>query len=509
MLKSLTNQKELLILFFVMCLFKYPYRKLVFFSLIVFLITSYFSIGYFHPDEHFQILEFVNYKLGNIPTQYLPWEFHEQIRPTLQPILALLIIKILNAISLYNPFVCVLFLRFVTALIAWYILYKISFLLINNFSSEISRKIFLFLSFFLGFVPFISVRFSSENYSTITFLSAIYILIKYRYVIVEKIQYKLFFVGLLLGFSFFFRFQIVFAIIGLLLWLVFINKTKWENIVIVSLSGIIAIVICVLLDSWFYGKFVFTPYNYFYSNIVESKAAGFGVERWWFYFLRFSQDVSPVFGAFLVLSFLIGLVKRPKDLLVWCIIPFLGAHFIIAHKEMRFLFPIVFLFTYIISFGIEYLIGLFKIQRYGQLIFILIIISNIPFLLNNMFNPADNALYCCKYLYEKSSIKNTILISREKGTIYKYGLKMYFYESQNIKTIEYKNDEDFNKCIDTCKLDTIYVLEKKLMPERKYIGYSNKCVFKLYPGWILKFNFNNWQSRANILNIQELIKEKT
>ena len=489
-------------------LFKKPYNNILFFSLLVYLITAYSSIGYYHIDEHFQILEFSIYKLGSLPAEKLPWEFQEQMRPTIQPIIALVMIKILNAFSVFNPFLYALFLRLISAVAAWFVLYKLSFLLINNFSFEISKKIFLFLSLLLGFAPFINVRFSSENYSAITFLSALYLIIKYRYIIAEKIQYKLIFTGLLLGFSFFFRFQIAFAIIGLGIWLLIINKTKWQNLTIIVLSGACAILICVLADSWFYGKFVFTPYNYFFANIVNHKAADFGVQPWWYYFSVFIHEVSLPFGILLLLLFFIGLIKRPKDPIVWCLIPFLIAHFYIGHKEPRFLFPILFLFTYLTVFGIEYLVMISKAQKYWRLIFILIVACNLPPLLYNMFSPADNGLYFYKYLYEKSPKSELVYISRESNTFNKWSLETNFYNSPNIKSIELKNDTDFTNYLNKCESDTLYVLEKEFISQRKYPGYTNKCIEMLYPNWVLKFNFNDWQSRTSISNIQELIKEK-
>ena len=76
----------------------YQKNKLYLFSYLFLILSSIFSVGFYHPDEHYQILEFANYKLGNINSSQLPWEFHEKIRPTLQPLLALITIKILNCI---------------------------------------------------------------------------------------------------------------------------------------------------------------------------------------------------------------------------------------------------------------------------------------------------------------------------------------------------------------------------------------------------------------------------
>ncbi len=54
-------------------------------SLILHLICTYFSVGYHSIDEYFQILEFLNFKLGQSPESALPVEFAERMRPWLQP----------------------------------------------------------------------------------------------------------------------------------------------------------------------------------------------------------------------------------------------------------------------------------------------------------------------------------------------------------------------------------------------------------------------------------------
>lgn len=488
-------------------LIKTPYSKLILISLIIYLITAYFSSGYYHPDEHFQILEFCNYKLGKSPATDLPWEFHDKMRPTLQPVIAMLLIKVLTLFSISNPFTYSLIFRFITALLSWFVLFKLSTLLIKEFSSDAGKKIFIFLSFLSGFAPFLNVRFSSETYSAITFLGALYFIIKYHNVLSEKVHIKMIFTGMLLGFSFFFRFQIAFAIIGLVLWLLIINKTKLMNLIFIALSGMVAVIICVALDSWFYGQFVFTPYNYFFNNIIQNKIAHFGASPWWYYIEHLIHNSLAPFWILLVFFFFYGLYKKPKDIFTWCLVPFLLFHFIIVHKEMRFMFPITFGFTYMVAVGIDNIINIQKVRKYGQTIFVLLVVLNTPLLLNNMLLLADNVLSAYQYLYNRSPDKETVLLSRGLNCFYKWGLKINFYNSPNVKCIEFKDDEDFQNYVATNMSDTLYVLENKLLPVKEYKGYSNKCVYKLYPDWILWFNINNWESRTSILNIQELIKK--
>jgi len=485
-----------------------PYKKLFLISLLVYIITAYFSIGYYHPDEHFQILEFCNYKLGNSPAIDLPWEFHEKIRPALQPTIAFVLIKIFNALSINNPFTHALILRIFTAILSWFVICKTALLLVDKFSFKIGKTIFLFLSLLLGFIPFINVRFSSETLAGITFLSAIYFVLKLQFQTAKKKQLQLIYIGLLFGFSFFFRYQIAFAILGLVLWLVIINKMRRWDLVIIALSGIIAISMCVLIDYWFYGKFEFTPYNYFIANIVQKRAANFGVEPWWYFFSNFIQRIPTPFGILLLLLFFIGLFKNPKDVFVWCLIPFLLAHFVIAHKEMRFLFPIVFGFTYLSALGIEHIIQILKLQKFGKFIFILIIVINAPSLIYNMLMPADKELYFYKFLYDKSPKRETVLISRDLDFVNQWGLKSNFYNLPNIIFIEMFSDKSIMDLLSKYKPDSLYILTEKNLPEILYKGYNNKCVYTLYPDWGLWFNLRDLERKDSKLSLQELTRIK-
>ncbi len=53
--------------------------------LLVNVITAYFSVGYYHTDEHVHILGFMNYKLGQNPQNNLPIEFFLQMRSWMLP----------------------------------------------------------------------------------------------------------------------------------------------------------------------------------------------------------------------------------------------------------------------------------------------------------------------------------------------------------------------------------------------------------------------------------------
>lgn len=489
-------------------IFKSPYKNIFILSLLVYLITAFCSAGYLHPDEHFQILEFCNYKLGKSPISDLPWEFYEKIRPALQPALACFIIKILNFVSISNPFTYTIIFRILTALLSWFIVSKTSLLLINDFSSENGKKIFLFLNFFLWFIPFISVRFSSENYAAITFLSSVYLVVRYNDKASNKNLFQLIIAGLLLGFSIFFRFQVCFAIIGLGFWLILVNKMRWENLLILIMSGTCAIAFCIYLDFWFYGKFVFTPANYFFANIIENKAANWGTLPWWYYFVFFILNAIPPISILLLIFFLIGLFRKKTNIFTWCIIPFLIGHFVVGHKEMRFMFPMLFGFIYLAAIGIDYFLVNRKFEKTLRFLFIFSVVINTPLLIVKMLTPAQEAICYYKYLYNYSSKKEIVLLCNEKNIYDLVGLQANFYKSSNIKCIVLNDDMKISDYLNKYKPDSILQLERNITAGNKFAGYKNETIYCLFPRWVVHFNFNNWESRARIWKIQKLKKIK-
>jgi len=86
-------------------------------GVIVYGTTAWCSVGHYGTDEHFQILEFANYKLGLTPINDLPWEFPARVRSGLQPMLAYGAIRAADTLGANSPFTQVFLLRLITGLL--------------------------------------------------------------------------------------------------------------------------------------------------------------------------------------------------------------------------------------------------------------------------------------------------------------------------------------------------------------------------------------------------------
>jgi phosphatidylinositol glycan class B len=308
-----------------------PYIKLGLLALILgHGIAAFTSFGFHHPDEHFQILEWANYFVGNTPDgSHLPWEFASQIRPWFQPMIHAFFIKLFTVMGIYEPFSAAVFFRLAYAFAnIWSLL-----ALWNHFQKKhnLSDKWFLILGS-MWFFPYIHVRTSSENLAGIFTCFALLSLVR------SPSSY--FKAGLLFGFAFITRNQIALGLAGLAAALLIqdrgIRKGHW-----ILFSGfLIPVGIGTLLDRWGYGNWVFTPYRYYKINIVQNVAASFNPYPWYQYLIWVVELLPfisiPLFYGMLRFSF-----KNRLNLFGWFSLSFFFLHWLITNKEYRFLFPVL------------------------------------------------------------------------------------------------------------------------------------------------------------------------
>lgn len=309
------------------------------FAIVAIIVTAINSVGYHHADEHYQIIEFANYFLGNVDANDLPWEFKARIRPSVQPLIAAGFFKTLNLLGLNDPFVLTMFLRISTGLFGLWVYVIFLQTWVNREVQAKGIPVLLALSaFFLWFMPYLLVRFSSENLSSLFFLWGL------AHYFSNRENKQLVFVGLLLGLSFTFRFQMAIAVAGFVAWLVIVERIRISETLSILIGGVFGLIVLLICDYWFYGEFVFSSWNYLSSNLIEGKAASFGVDPWSMYFEELWVYLTTVGAMLCLVGFSLWVYHYKKSPFLWILIPFLLIHSLIGHKEFRFLFPIVFVF---------------------------------------------------------------------------------------------------------------------------------------------------------------------
>ena len=479
-------------------------KKYIYGSALLFIIASIYSVGYFHPDEHFQILEFALYKLNGTNPNNLAWEFAATIRPGLQPFIAYSVLKVGGALGITNPFVIAFILRLLSAILSFgTILYLYKALLRNDKLQVLQHPKFnnayILLAFLSWYVVFLGVRFSSETWGMALFGLGIATWLRHK-------PYWL--VGLLMGLSFVCRFQMVFMIAGFGIYLLCILK-QWKVIVPLVLGFCMALAIGTLADYWLYGKWVFTAYNYFFENIIAGKAANFGTYPWYFYIVRNIGFGLPPFSIFIIVSVFAFFYFYPKHWLTWVLVPFLLVHFIVGHKEVRFIFPILLYLPYILVAVVN---TLRTTHKYHNIYSVLYKIKNwavptyitlqIIMLLFTSFTAINYTVPTQQYIYNNCTTNDKVYCLT-KSPYVEGGNVAAFYQKQNvlIQTIANLNEYDANMQTNA-NLYVIAPSSNQLLSNKQYTLCYNSL-----PQWVVaNFNYNNWIQRSNTWCVYKLVK---
>lgn len=465
-----------------------------FLALVVYVITAWNSQGYFHPDEHYQIIEFSGLKLGTTTPEKLAWEYNKKMRPAIQPAICYIVFTTLDAAGMTDPYNKAFVLRLLSALLAITIIHFFIRSSQNRVDPK-NRNVYYLLSYFLWFLPFLNVRFSSENWSGLFFLAAVAAIWHNQ----SKTTFGFLLTGAFAGCSFLCRFQSAFLLAGLILWLIFIARAKWRNLLALCFSGLVVILIGVLIDRWFYGEYIITSWNYFDQNFMHGVAATFGVAPWYRILSYIISLPGIPIGMLIFLALLMLIVKRPRDLLVWVIVPFLLAHIISPHKEGRFLFPLANFVPLVLIMGFQEMEkwpGLAKYRRtfyYPSVIcFSLLVLINITGLFCAGFKAADNGrMVISQYIHEKYKSRNIQLICAPNCSPYNPfpGLPETFYREKSIVEMTVHSIHAINLALISDTSVTLFVINKSAMlPD---LGQLNMPGFPALT--LLKESIPNWE----------------
>lgn len=483
-------------------------RSLLQIGVVLCFVAAWFTIGYHNPDEHTQIWEFANYKLGQVPSSLLSWEFDAKMRPGLQPFLAYCTVIGSKTIGIDSPFVQTFLMRLLSGMAALLVYWKWTQWLERNGSDAGTIRLMRLGLLFFWLMPYLNVRFTSENLAGLSFFGGLLLLLRETEGQKGKYSFPMVLAGLLLGLSFFFRYQIAFAGMGLGAWLIYyrrLNASAWAALFSGALG---AIAIGILTDFWLYGEWVFAPYNYYLYNIVKGKAAEFGVWPFWWYFTEMPVALVPPLSLFLAVFFLLGLWRLRSHPLAWCIIAFVLAHSAIAHKEVRFMYPMALPFFFFSANG--WLLAEAKVLATNwlkkPLVFCLWL--NLVLLTLRIMIPAKEIVSYARFLWEWN-------VKHPESTVYfvkpepqnHYTLPITFYENKAQRQLDWYTGTAFKN--DTAALrpgDLMVFTKPPEQPAPAPPGFRLAFEYSYYPEWLLKININNWKSRTHIWEIYRLEK---
>lgn len=329
-------------------------RRCLLLALALIILAAWRSLGFYHYDEHFQLLEYAaNVKRGITPTTDVPWEYQNRIRPWFQPAIALATLNLFERLGDRNPFDAAAFLRLLSGLLSWIALVRLVRCSRAWFHSQEIRRIAVASACFLWFMPFLAVRFSSEGWAGALFVLGFTSLVELAQG--SRIApFELVLSGFLMGWGFAARYQVGIMIGAALAWLVWTARPRRADLLALGTGLTLSLAGGLIVDRWGYGTWVFTPWRYLDFQVLQGVAARrFGVAPWWTYVSKVFLIAGPPIGLLLLVGGVSAWIRRPRSALTWVTLPFFLAHTLLGHKELRFLFPIALLTPFLAAQGIE------------------------------------------------------------------------------------------------------------------------------------------------------------
>ncbi len=436
----------------------------------------------------------MGHKLGIIPQSDLSWEYKAQIRTWLQPYIYLAIAKLYFLFE-KNPFHLAFLLRLFSSILGFYSilsLSKISYLLIKE---ETINNFFKITLFSFWFFPFFHARTTTENFSTTFLILGIIPIIKFNLSENNKVVKESILSGIMLGFSYIFRFQSALAFCLPLLMTIKKGKQGKQFFFYSSVFIIILLLVNIYIDYLGHGELSFTTWNYFYQNLILKVANGFGTSPWYYYFSKTFLESGPPLGLFLVIAPILLLFYAPLNICNFIIWPFLIVHSLIGHKELRFIFPLL-------PFAILSLFCLIEIKyetikkilciKILQIFIYLCCFLNLILLTISIFRPAFGPIKMYKYMYYSNE---------EINNIYTLGVfrdQLRFYLKHPFTQTEINLSKSLNIIDENSKSQTKAWFLTDHLNDRNRILERSSCheMYMSYPNWVFRFNYFNWINRS-------------
>lgn len=448
-------------------------------------ISSYFSIGFYSDDEQFSILEPTAYLLGlndvaidDKTGHYWEWRSHIRMRPWIQPYLYYHFISFLKLIGISSSFQWIFVIRLVSSFIGVLSITYFFFTFKNIFFKKNSHfNFFIFFGFW--FYPFLHSRTSSENLSITFFIFSFCILYKLIQTKEIKFNYFIFFIAsFLMGLSMITKFNMVFTIFPFFIWMV-IYKFNIIRLSFYSISILLTLILGLLIDYINWGSFKNTYYQFFYYNLDSryGRFNAFGEEPWWFFFNQTIIQLAPILSIFFVLGLVIYWIKNPHSSVTWITFITILIISIFKHKEVRYIFP-VYIFA---PFFIAYFFEVFKYKYICNFLKILVVISNIIFLIITLLFPANNKVGVYKFINDNISVNEKI-----------YYIENNPYLVNNMEPFIYtKFLPKINKLESNIKTKNIWLVSNKY---DLISDLPDNCLqkFSTYPNFIFNLN-SNWK----------------
>ncbi|MBM4379703.1 MAG: hypothetical protein FJ086_10450 [Deltaproteobacteria bacterium] len=470
-------------------------------ALAVHLFAAVRSLGWNHLDEHFQVLEFANAMLGRTPREVLAWEYPAQMRPALQPAVYALVARAWLWLGVDSPFTWATSFRVISALLSWSALVALALAATRGFAGRAVAG-WVWPTFALTwFLPYLHARTSSENVSAaLAVLGIAWLWWRLGPGLEREGERALplpdaLGVGLLLGLAFEVRYQAGVMVAGVGLWALLVRRVRPLALAGLAAGLLAALAAGTAVDRWFYGQWVFAPWNYLRINVFEHKAASFGVSPWWMYFPKIIERAGPPYSVALAAGTAWAWFRHPRSLLTWTTAPFLLVHCALSHKEMRFLYPMVVPCLVLAADSVEgwrnRVPERWRARGGTRDLLRLLLVADVALLAVAASRSAQPLAELHEHLYTSR---------RDHPVVYFTGLNPKDL-SGNLPFVYYwPPGMEARRWEPSVTEAELVVVATQFEPPAPLLaaGYACEAGFQTLPSWLRRFDFNNWVKRAGV-----------
>jgi phosphatidylinositol glycan class B len=263
---------------------------------------------------------------------------------------------------------------------------------------------------------------------------------------------------------------------------VFIAREEKVFLIKVSLSFLMIVGLGIIIDSFFYGEFVFTQFNYVYENIVNNKSQNYGFSPWYFYLEKIITFPTLIVGVPLMIALFTFCILKPKNLFVWITFFFILIHSLAGHKEERFLFPLIYYIPFVLAFFYERFFSKSKFHVISIIFLIIFSLINISLtVLVSTKGTGRGRLVIAKYLHDNFSSKDMDLILLKNSFLFEDpngALIMNFYLQKNLNILYVNNICEMSALIKKSQNEVALVLTLGDLKKNACLNLENVVLLK-------------------------------
>jgi phosphatidylinositol glycan class B len=354
------------------------FRVVLAIALVLHVAAAYFSLGFHQFDEHFQVLEFLSEKLGRTPPQALSVEYVLRERPyvVLAPMYA--ITRVFEAVVGFSPVWLERLFRLLASLGGLWVYAGLARLLTGEITDRFARRAGVALLLVFWPMVYAHARLSAECIGSTLFWAGWLLAVPARGEGApgpvsfhpprladpgagspSRLFDRTVFAGVFFGLAFLLRTQLAAALAGMLLWLLW-SRASLRYLSKALAGFLIGAMVGMISDSWGYGAFTVTTWNYFREQYLHGASASFGVDPWFWYLPNSVVALGGPFGVMIVLAVVWFWVRRAAHPIALPSLLVVAGHTAMPHKELRYVLTAL----PVIAFSVAY--ALDALARQGQ-----------------------------------------------------------------------------------------------------------------------------------------------